>query len=97
FVPANFGTNPFSAARALMEMLFAFFDRLFQSRIMRRTADRALHFVRGISGGMSPAEQIARGVQERTRHPEIRSLIFRHETVAAFVAVKFELITFIGR
>jgi len=94
-VPANFGSNPFSTARALMKMLFAFFDRRLKRGVMRRTAGRALDFVSRISGGMSPAEQIARCVQKRTSHADIRRLKFRHKAVAAFIAMELELKTLI--
>src|SRR5215510_15357199 len=64
-IPANFWANPFTAARALVEVLFGFFDSNGKGIVVRFTADGALDVVGAVAGaGKNPAENVPGGTQQ---------------------------------
>ena len=97
-VPANFRADPFAAARALVKVLLGFFDRDSESVIVGFASDGALNVVRAIAcAGKNSAEDVSGGAQQVTGYACHRSLKSRHKSVAAFVAMKSELIATIRR
>ncbi len=95
-VPANVGTYPFAAASALFEVLFALFDGFFESVIVGFATDGALNFVGGMAGSIASSEEASGGVEKGSGDADDRGLEVGHEAIAALVAMKLELESFVG-
>ena len=97
-VPTNLRAHPKTAISALAKMPFALLDRSFERRVVRRPADGALHFVSAVPrAGDLAAKDASRRAQKCARGSDDRSLKAGHETVAALVAIKVELVAAVGR
>lgn len=81
-----------------MEMLFGFFDGSGKGIIVSFASNGALNVVSAVArAGKNASEDVAGGAQQIARDSGHRSLEARHKSVAAFVAMKAELIAAICR
>src|SRR5262249_54030187 len=92
-VPANFRADPLATARALVEVLFGFFDGDGEGVVVRFAANSTLDVISTVArAGQNSAKNVAGGAQQVACHARHRSLEARHISGAALVAVKPELI-----
>src|SRR5262249_11516605 len=96
-VPAG-TANPMRALGTLPEVWLRLLGCLAEGLVMRRPLDRALNLITRRAGlPQDPAEKASRGMKRAGRHARGRGLKFAHEAVAAPIAEKFKLKTFVGR
>src|ERR1019366_2839586 len=92
-VPADVRADPLSAAAALVKMLLALDDGLFEGRVVGLAADGPLDLVGRVTGGVEKtAKDASRDPERRLGHSDRRCLKLGHEAVAALVTVELELV-----
>ena len=86
------------ALRALPEVWLGFFDRSAEGMIVRWALNGAFNLVSGVASlAKKAAEQAASSSQGAPGHSRYGRLELGHEAVAAAIAQKFELKSFVGR